>query len=1010
MTSISYPASDFIGRQPELAVLTAAVDNALSGRGQMVMLAGEPGIGKTRLAQELISRAESLGAQVMLGRCHEEQGVPPYWPWIQAIRSRVNDSDPEQLRSEMGTGAAEIAEIVADIKERLPNVGPPPKVESPEQAQFRLFDSITTFLKTASQTQPLVLFLDDLHWADQPSLSLLRFAAKELGSHRLLLLGTYRDVDLNRRHPLAETLGELTRERLFQRVQLRGLPQEDVARLIEITSGNSIPPGLVEAVHSQTDGNALFVTEVVRMLAQEGDLNAESVEETDTWTIRIPEGVREVIGRRLNRLSEGCNQALTVASIVGREFTLDQLWPSMEDPPAGPGPAITRDFLLEALEEASAGRVIEEMGETVGRYQFTHALVQETLSSELSLTQRVRLHARVAESLETLYGLEAEAHAAELAHHFVQAQTVTGVEKVVRYSLAAGYKAVNVRAYDEALTHFERGLTAKGVRLTGLEPAEDDEAAALLLGLGNAQLGTFVRSSTGQVAETLTRAFDYYVSVGDSERAVTVALSDLPVVAVGVEFIERALALVPPDSHDAGKLKARLIIALRPDYDRSDQTFRDTLSIAREHQDKSLEMQALVAGACVDFHHGRNEQSLERNLQAIDLAEMVDLPNEESHARFDLYHILYAMGDLEGATHHAEAMVATAERTQTRIWRGRAMDANAILCSAKGDWQAARKYIEHGLEGSPQDSVILGAGALLEYQLGESEAGGAYLRRLLESVPEGSAGPPYRITESQQVPYLVPAVVIPVIAYITGHTAHLDLVEAIAQSEFSVQNSIPNYLHAADIGAALLAVLRRDETAAGELYGVLQSISGTMAPQSNVGIGLSVDRLLGLLSQTLGDSEQAAVHFEDALAFCRRAGYRPELAWTCCDYADTLLERNGDGDVARARSLLDESLTISIDLGMRPLMERVAMRKEKTGELPDQKPAFPDGLTQREVEVLKLICGGKTDREIGEELFISFRTVGNHVRSILSKTGAANRAEATNYANQHGLVKSSSDA
>ena len=358
--------------------------------------------------------------------------MPPYWPWVQAIRSYVREKDPDQLRSEMGAGAADIAEVVSDVKERLPDLKPPPALDSPEQARFRLFDSITAFLKSASLKQPLVLVLDDLHWADQPSLLLLQFVARELGNSRLLLIGTYRDVELNRQHPLAESLGELTRERLFQRVLLRGLSQQDVGRFIEVAAGVDPPAGLTEAVHTQTEGNPLFVTEVVRLLVQEGALSPDPSPsgrgetagrgEGDSWTVRIPEGVREVIGRRLNRLSQRCNETLTIASVIGREFELRQLAHLVED--------ISEDRLLE---EALSARVIEELPQAVGRYQFTHALIQETLSEELTLTRRVRLHARIAQVLEELYGDNADAHSAELAHHYVQAEAVLGSEKLVRY-------------------------------------------------------------------------------------------------------------------------------------------------------------------------------------------------------------------------------------------------------------------------------------------------------------------------------------------------------------------------------------------------------------------------------------------------------------------------------------------------------------------------------------------------------------------------------------------------
>lgn len=246
--------------------------------------------------------------------------------------------------------------------------------------------------------------------------------------------------------------------------------------------------------------------------------------------------------------------------------------------------------------------------------------------------------------------------------------------------------------------------------------------------------------------------------------------------------------------------------------------------------------------------------------------------------------------------------------------------------------------------------------------------------------------------------------VIPVIAHITGDMDHFDLVEAVAQAIFSLPDAMAANLHAARIGLAFIAVQQRDETAARELYSALQPIAGTMSPQSNVGPGLAIDRLLGLLSQTMGNLDQAANHFEDALAFCRKAGYRPELAWTCCDYAETVLERNGDGDRDKATSLLDESLAISEELGMRPLMERVGALQERAKTQRVRAPVYPDGLTEREVGVLRLVAEGKSNLEIGKELFISHNTVANHVRNILTKTNTPNRIAAAGYAMQRGLT------
>ncbi|MFQ6030079.1 MAG: tetratricopeptide repeat protein, partial [Dehalococcoidia bacterium] len=403
--------------------------------------------------------------------------------------------------------------------------------------------------------------------------------------------------------------------------------------------------------------------------------------------------------------------------------------------------------------------------------------------------------------------------------------------------------------------------------------------------------------------------------------------SELPL-STGFELIERALTLVPSDSHEAGRLQARRIMPLRPDYDRAQEAFHHALSIARQQQDKALEMQALVAAACVDYHHCRHVQSLERNQQAIDLAQLVDLPIEEAHARYDLEHVLYAMGNLEEATRHAEAMLAAAERAHTRVWHCRSMDANENVCSAKGDWRSARDFSEQGLATSPQDPGLLGPRALLEHQLGETDAAEAYLERLLETLPGGESNLPDALTSATIPYYVVSAVVISVVAYITGEMTHFDVVEGIAQFIFSSPITAPAHSNAARIGLAFIAVQRQDMIAASELYDALQPIGGTMAPQSNCGPGLAGDRVLGLLSQTMGRLDQATVHFEDALTFCRKAGYRPELAWICCDYADTLLQRGNPGDQERAMSLLEESLASSTELGMRPLMERVLSRRE----------------------------------------------------------------------------------
>ena len=446
----------FVGRQREMGELKAALEDALSGRGRLATLVGEPGIGKTRTAQELATYAGLRQTQVLWGRCYEGVGAPPYWPWVQAIRTYVRERDPVRVRSEMGAGAADIAEIVSDIGERLPDLKPPPTLE-PEQARFRLFDSITAFLKSAGRRQPLVLILEDLHWADGPSLLLLEFVTRELSGARLLIIGTYRDVEVSRKHPLSQTLAELTRERLFQRILLRGLAQEDVRRFIELVSGEVPPRGAVEAVYRQTEGNPLFVTEVVRLLVQEGHMaaGAERVEgrsgrggylecahpRGDTGGDRQAPGppLRTVLSDPHHRLGHR-PRVRPGAARTSRRRSVGARRAHVRGPAAG-----------GAGGSAGGARVLEELPRALWRYQFTHALIQETLAEELTITRRLRLHARIGEVLEAIYGMDAEAHAAELAHHFTEAQTVLGTAKLVRYSLLAGERALETYAYEEAL-------------------------------------------------------------------------------------------------------------------------------------------------------------------------------------------------------------------------------------------------------------------------------------------------------------------------------------------------------------------------------------------------------------------------------------------------------------------------------------------------------------------------------------------------------------------------------
>ena len=985
----------FVGRHREMGELNAALEDALSGRGRVVMLVGEPGIGKTRTSEEMAIQAREHGAAVLWGRCPEESGVPPYWPWVQAIRSYAVARKTEALRAELGAGAAEIAEIVPEVKERLPDLRSPAPLGDPEQARFRFFDSIASFLKRASQTQPLLLVLDNLHWADPSSLRLLEFVAQELPGASVLLMGTYRDIDVSRGHPLFRTLGELTRQRLYQRVLLRGLSQDEVAQVIAGMGGITPPAELVAMVHQQTEGNPLFVGEVVRLLAQEGLLAAERLDALKSWDFRLPEGIREVIGRRLDRLSAGCNQVLTLAAVIGLQFSLGLLEQLATEQ--------SQEQLLEVLEEALGARVIQELLNTAGHYQFTHSLIQEALLRELSLTRRVRLHARIAEALEKLYGSQAEVHAAELAHHFAEAESVLGTEKLVKYSLLAGEKALAAYAWEEAEEHFRRGLTARGVPLAGTEPAPDAEAAALLFGPGRAAVNTGFRSQLQESVDVLSRAFDYYEKAGDVARAVAVAKYPHPLTGSGrtglAQIIQRALKLIDPESPGVGYLLSSYgaeLGRIENDYSGAQEAFNRALVIARREKDIALEAQVLAGLANVDLFHLQLQEALEKTRQVLGLVHGRGQPHLAWSAHADATRVLLHIGgESEGLQHHGAATLELAEKLRDRFRFTITFRVNGTLCRQLGDWARARDFSERGLAGSSQAGNNLCERALLEYEVGNFGLGDFYLESMLKTIPAVDAS-----IGSQ---YSFPVPTIAWVARVTEKLDRLDVAERCAQSVLASPFANPLFKLMVRVGLGLLAVLQDDVAAATEQYQALESQRSIMV------FVICSDHLLGLLSETMGNVDQTQKHFEDALAFCRRAGYRPELAWTCCDYSDALLHpstgpgRVSPDDRAKGMALLEEALAISRELGMRPLMDRVTDRLERMKSVAPAAPVYPDGLTQREVEVLRLIALGKSNREIAEELVISLNTVLRHVSHIFAKTGATNRVEVATYASRREL-------
>jgi class 3 adenylate cyclase/tetratricopeptide (TPR) repeat protein len=497
----------FVGREQELKQLERAFDAALSGQGALLMVVGEPGIGKTTLTEQLTTYAGLRGGRALVGHCYEEGSLSlPYLAFVEAMRTYTLAHEGAELAQHLGSGAAEVARIVSEIRDKIEIEMPPPG--NPEEERFRLFQAVTGFLRNAASVQALCIVLEDLHDADKGTMEMLVHLSRNLSGARLLIIGTYRDVEVDRTHPLSNALAELRRVGSFQRVPLRGLGPDEVQRMLSNIAGQQVLFPLAEGIYRQTEGNPLFIQEMIRNAAEEGLIKREGglwVPTVDLLTNYVPEGLRDVIGRRLSRLSQDCNRILAVAAVIGRDFAVDVLRRV-----AG----VSEEELLAALEEAMRVSLIEEMrGQREVRYRFTHAFFRQTLYEEMIAPRRLRMHNDVARALEEHYAGRVEEHAGELAEHFSHSSTKEDLEKAVRYGQLAAERAASVYAHGEAVRLLDQALEVQDV----LDPNDDERRYGLLAALGNSLLSA---GEPERVSDEVAPAmFEIAERAGDADRA-----------------------------------------------------------------------------------------------------------------------------------------------------------------------------------------------------------------------------------------------------------------------------------------------------------------------------------------------------------------------------------------------------------------------------------------------------------------------------------------------------------
>ena len=445
--------SGFVGREPELAQMEQAWTRAITGQRQLILLAGEPGIGKTRLASQFASvRAES-GATVLMGRCDEEALVP-YQPFVEALGWYARVCAEHDLRAQLAAvgGGAELGPLIPQLLRRVTDLPTQPAM-NPEGQRYRLFEAVNELLARASAVRPMILVFDDLHWADKPTLLMLRHVMRASNAAFLCIVGTYRDSELARTHPLAEMLADLRRETAVVRLSLRGLEEAHIKGLIDafIGSGDASPQ-LASVVADSTDGNPFFVGEMLRHLTETGSLaklQSLSGGDKSAAVLGLPDGVKEVIVQRLSRLSEECNRVLSLAAVIGREFDIEVL-EALGDVP--------EDRLLDAIDAGVQAQLISETPHRAGRLSFVHALIREALYGKLTTTRRVRLHRRVGEAIERLSQGRPDPPLADLAYHFLQAASADAADKAIDYATGAGDRAADTLALEEAARLYDMAL------------------------------------------------------------------------------------------------------------------------------------------------------------------------------------------------------------------------------------------------------------------------------------------------------------------------------------------------------------------------------------------------------------------------------------------------------------------------------------------------------------------------------------------------------------------------
>jgi hypothetical protein len=905
----------FVGRERELDELKGALDEARSGRGRFVLLAGEPGIGKTSLAGVLAEHAAENGVRVVWGRCWEGGGAPPFWPWGRIVDELCREGDGAWTERELGPGARRLGLMAPELREHLESEAPAPESE-PDQARFAMLSSLAAFLRAASADEPLLLLLDDVDDADADALIALEFVSRELRDAPVLGVATYKEHAIRARPEAEAIMGGLART--CRTIALAGVPESDLAAMFEQITGAPPSHDLVHAVSVLSAGNPYFAVEVVRTLASEGELGGEVG--LPAARLPLPSGVRDAIARRISSLSEVAQQVLAAAAVIGREFRLATVHRAT---------GVEREALLAVIDQALVAGLIEQRPPAATVFRFTHGLVRETLYADLGTVERGRLHRAVGEAMEQIYEGELEGRLSELAHHFFEAAVGGDPAKAVDYSSRAGRRASQGLAWEEAVRLFRQGLTA-------LELDEPDPArrAELLVELGRAE----VHAGAQSARETLKTAAGAAAVVERPDLLARAAL-DFGAFALSpgivdeelVRLLDEALAALDPDDSPLRvRLLARLGVALywSPEVERRLAVADEAVAMARRLDDRSTLAYALANRQGATSSPERTEECVQTALELFRLCDASGDLELELPARVRQIGYLLELDDLAGADVALETLARLcADSHDPRAQAYVPLERSRRLALEGSFAEAEQLTAEAARLGTRlSDSTIpLQTGAQL---IGMRWAQGRIqeMHPQLKRFADGYAA----------MPVFRAALAVSYCEAGCDADARREL-RLLASHDFEDIPRDSVWLLAMAFLSETCAYLEAADPAA-LIYPLLAPFDGRNVVSPDAIFAGPVARYLGLLSAAQGDWETADRHFAAAWEQANLDGARPMMARTRLDHARMLLARGEASDRSRASQLLVEAHALAEELDLPGVLEWIAAAR------PDASPAPPPPL------------------------------------------------------------------